>query len=233
MGDVEYIEAYLADELSDEARRAFEQRLQTDPAFAAEFALHKDTHQLLVLGKQLAYKERLRALDAETSVSVRPLWWRWQAAAAVLLLLVAAAVLWLWQPGVGPYRAAFSPYPDRLSLRQDGSQAQVQPAMAAYQDRDFERAAARFEVLAEQDTGNTAYQFYWGVSLLGADQAARADAVLGAISPRSLYFQASQWYRALALGQQGRISEAQPILRGIAADSRHPYQEKAQLLLAK
>lgn len=227
----EYIEAYLAEELSDERRSEFEQKLKTDADFAAEFALQKDTHQLLSLGKQIAYKEKLQLLDKEIRTPSRPFWVGWQVAAAAVVLFCSAVALWFWQPDRDPFQSAFSPYPDRLSMRQAPDKGLEQEGITAYNKGDFELAAKAFEQLSEEENASSAYLFYWGVALMGTGEYGRADSVFSTFPTNSLYFLPAEWYHALALGKLERKAEAQAILQNIARQEAHPYQASADKLL--
>lgn len=225
------IEAYLAGELNEQETAAVEQRIQTDPAFAAEVHLLRDTQSVLSLHQQQAYKAQLQALDAAEQAPVRRLTPRWLAVAAAVVLLALVGLWSLNRPSDGPYAGAFAPYPNRLTLRGDASSDQLDEAMRAYNNADYAAAAQQLAELVSSDTAREDLRFYLGVARLGAGQPATAARVLASVRAPSLYTQQAEWYRALAMGQADKTEQARLLLQRVARSETHPYQSQAQTLL--
>ncbi|MBK8611377.1 MAG: tetratricopeptide repeat protein [Chitinophagaceae bacterium] len=99
MNDVAEIEKYLAGELNSEALQAFEQRLQTDSAFAEVFSLYKSVEtEMTETEDERAFREKLSGITQKhfttgTEAKIIPLgskikkWWLYAAAAAAIITL--------------------------------------------------------------------------------------------------------------------------------------------------
>ncbi len=232
MDNFSLIEAYLAGELSARKAAAVEERLQTDPAFAAEVQLLRDTQAVLTLHQQQVYKAQLQALDrAERQPLRRLLQPRYLALAATVLLLALVGGWWLSRPAEGPYADAFAPYPNRLTLRGDSPSKVLDQAMRAYEHADYAQAAQQLADLVTADKDRDDLRFYLGVARLGAGQPATAERILASVEPPSLYAQQATWYRALALGQADEPEAARQLLQTISEQEGHPYRAQAQALL--
>ena len=241
MDAFELIEAYLAGDLAPQVRQSVEERIENDPQFAEEFRLQQDTHRLLALDRQRAYKTQLQTLDAELSLSnpqpvSRPLWnqtWFKVAAAVVLLLVPAWFFLQLQTESPSLFEESFQPYPDRVNLRSEGVPVDslLQDAMLAYDVENYPAAILYFRQILKQNPQHPHAGFYLGISLLANEQADEAVATLQEISPESPYSEATQWYLALAhLAAQDEAS-AKAQLERIQQDANNSYAERAGALL--
>ncbi|MCI4668899.1 MAG: hypothetical protein MRZ79_12250 [Bacteroidia bacterium] len=229
----ERIEAYLSGELSQEAKTAFEANIQADPSLAEEVALQRDTHQLLALGNQLTYKDKLKAIDSEmrANATVRPLFGNarmWLAAAAVL---IAVSVL-LWNlsiPGGNSYMNEFSAYPDLTSMRND-TLDDLKTGMIAYSNEKYDIAESYLSKYLNENPDQGFVHFYLGNTYMALNQASKAvDEFRQVESPK--WKQPADWYLALALGASEQKEEAQQLLKRIASDNDHAYKEQAEELL--
>lgn len=236
------IPAYLDGELSSESRKAFEANLQQDSELAAEVALARDTRQLLSLATQSAYKERLRAIDAEMTAApapvIRPLWqrsWVQAAAAAVVVLLISSVFLLRQGPSPSDVgEAAFSPYMDMLSYKGSpalGEDSLILAAMYAYNTQAYEAAISTFDQVLAANPTQVPARFYQAQSYLAVNKPLPALAILEQLPPDGPLAEASQWYIAIAWLMQGNSSNARPLLQSMADDPGHGFQLKAERLL--
>lgn len=171
---------------------------------------------------------------------------RLYAAAAAILLLIAAGSWWLTQ--ATPYDAgavfaeSFSPYANELSGRTMGDDTtalggRLGEALLAYDRRDYPAAVTAFEdhFLAPPTSVAPAtapqIQLYYGISLLGADQAQTAISVLEALRSHPTYGDPANWYYALALLRNGQTTAARAALQNIAEDTNSPFRTRATAVL--
>lgn len=238
----DYIEAYLAGELPDGEREAFERRMREDADFAGEVRLQQDTHQLLALHKQFAYKAHLQAIaeapEEETEAAeapVRPLRqvWVWTLAAAIVLLVLSSYLgLSLRYDSSRLAADATTPYDNLYTSRGDTSlPTLLQTAFDAYDTGNYALAANRFETLLQVDSTFAAARLYLGVSLLLSGQPDAAATYL-CCTPEPLR-EPADWYLALTLLQQRKLDTARISLQAIAQNPDHAYQARAQQLLRR
>ena len=110
---------------------------------------------------------------------------------------------------------------------------QLNQAISAYQNQDFESAATGFSEITEVNPDNLSYLFYQAVSLLESQKATEAIPVFQALlsQPKHTLSEQSQWYLALAYLQQEDTVNVKKHLEGIE-EGEFKYEE-AQTLLTK
>lgn len=174
---------------------------------------------------------------------------RWYAAAAAILLLLAAGSWWATHQHTydsdAVFADAFSPYANELSGRTMGDDTTTRiggslgEALLAYDRREYPAAVAAFEAhfLAPPTSIAPAtapqLQLYYGISLLGANQAETALPVLAALQKNAAYGAAASWYHALALLAIDQTATTRTALQEIANDQSSPFHDQAKNLLEK
>jgi len=236
----EHIEAYLEGTLSDKERLTFEKELAKDPKLKEEYLLQKDTHQLLNLHGQLAYKEKLKVLDKQIeaegkTISMRkPLWQaNWFRVAAVFLVLVVSSYFWINQQYNRDIllQSAFQPYDDVLTGR--GSDSPLQMAMQAYNQGKYQEASEAFASILDEDPQNLDAIFYRGVSLLALGNGKEASPYLEQVANSAKYSESGRWYKVLACFETLDQDQCMHELGLLAGETGHPYQQKAEVLYEK
>ncbi len=250
------IKKYNNRQLPEAERIAFEQQMQTDPAFAEEVATLAAIYQgiqekgdaelnaeLMGLGKQLLQTQsgapEMTAKVNSERMARRFAMSRWAYAAAAMLLLLLLA--WpIYQRYGGPentYASAetlFSEHfsaPDAPTVRDAGRI----PWKEAYDQKQYPEAIAALEQLL----ADTSYlrrseaQLYLGIARLSAGQAQQAINAFQQISPNNGEWEDAQWFMALTYLKLNDTVKAKGILKAIADEASHPWRSKAEEILKK
>ena len=157
---IEYIESYFQQTLSSEERNVFEQRCITDEAFAKEVAFYITARQVL---KEELLKEKSQSWKQQSIAKEEPAQLisltkksglvRWMVyAAAACLLLFASVYLFETQTSPKKYAANYvkSNY-SNLSQTMDASHDSLQLGIAAYNNKDYNKALQLFTGVEQND----------------------------------------------------------------------------------
>lgn len=234
------IEAYLGDELSGQERETFEQEMENDPDLAHEVQLQRQTHALLRLNNQLAYKAKLQAFDAEIEAEqtqiVLPIWnrtWLRAAAGIAFLLIVGYSLIYLQYNSGAIGKNAFSPYDNALTVRHSDANLEtiLKQGIESYTDGDYQKAIQLLSQIP-YDSHQPLPRMYLGISHLaiGETQAAR-EALNPIMEDNSAINQAAEWYWTLSLLTEGEQEAAMIKLEEIADNTDHSYQSSAKDIL--
>jgi predicted Zn-dependent protease len=235
---LEKIEAYLANEMDVEERKAFELLLQEDSQLAEEVKLHQDAELILKVSTQISYKEKLQEIDKELKAasapkirSMRTGVQRWLIAASVIVAV--GVTFWMFsRQQTHAFEQAFQPYNNVLALRGD-TISDLSTAMLAYDREQYDLAIEYMDTYLEGKPGDVFAQFYKGISLLAMDKNQEAAQLLQSLPESIPMDEARDWYLALALGKAGDEAAAKAILDSIRNTDGHAYKEKAQKIWEK
>jgi tetratricopeptide (TPR) repeat protein len=242
--DIDYIEKYLANDLSDSERAAFEAQMKTDSVLAEEVALHRDVligleahfnnklkHSLQDIELELRQEEKQKPapvfrLNSRMIMAI---------AASFVVLLVAAYLLF---NAVAPsnqelFATYYQPYPNIVSpIQRSEMPVAVNQGMLYYENGQFEVAIDEFSQQLAKDPANTTLLFYRGVSQLSLEnpRAALTDLQQVVQLQDARFTHPAQWYISLAQLKLGNTAEASATLRQVA-QSDSGYSQKAQQLL--
>jgi hypothetical protein len=248
----ELLKRFNQGQLSDSERAAFEKRLETDAAFAAEVAawavIYKGIQaegdrqldqQLRGLGKKLMQSETAELTPSVVNVAQKQQFriprWAYAIAAALLLLLAAWPIYQNLQPSRPAYadnKALFEKH-FRLLPAPAVRDAQVTAWREAYQNKNYTAAIAELETLLADPnfTNRSEANLYLGISHLAAGQGPQALAAFGQVSADSFDWDEAQWYSALACFIIDDVVHAKQSLEEISGTSGHPHQQEAQEML--
>ncbi len=253
--DYEYFKRYVRNQLSGEERQVFEERLETDKAFARQvhsFALLYESilvageaeldEQLRQLGRQLLQREQERPEQPVTQLSGKrsPKFPRYllAIAAAVLALAVLLPLLLLNRAPAGPeelYAEHFSLPPLPEARGDDAAPVTIAPWREAYLAGEYGKAIAELNKLLADE--NYRYRseahLYLGLSHLALEEPQAALAAFEQVSPDSFYIEEAGWYRALTHLKLKETEKARELLAEIAAKGNHPRRGEAAEILAQ
>lgn len=236
--DFDWIEAYLAGELTPESRARLEARLREDEAFAAAFALQKDTQRLVQVAAGLNYKAELQRIDAEMAQLQQQPFFRhlvFRVAAMIVFLFACVYALIFFQyNNQRIFGQAFSPYPDKFMYRGETPTADslMKAGMEVYNQQQYAAAIPIFSQLVQADPNQPGAWLYLGISQLSTDDAPAALSSLEQAANSPAWEETANWYRALALLQDGQSKAAQTVLQQIANQETNAYREQAVEVLA-
>jgi tetratricopeptide (TPR) repeat protein len=241
----EQMELYLAGEMDDAGKMAFEQQLQTDEALAQQFSLYKNIQEEMMAARQhyegeKKLKANLQSLSSQyfsgtetTPAKVVNMKRKWYYAAAS----IAAAVLMFifLKPALFPVnnQEIYARYaiPESLSV-QRGAVADSICTVAAgfYNNHQYAQAKPQLQQCLTAQPNKTEVQLAYSICLLELKEYNTALNTFKAISEgNSLLKQRAVWWMALTYLKQDLKGQAIEMLQSIPADA--PDYEKAQQLL--
>ncbi|MDF7819745.1 hypothetical protein P1X15_19145 [Runella sp. MFBS21] len=211
MTDLELIDNYYNNQLSDEAKTVFEKSLQEDPHFASEVAFY-------VQAKQAAQKEarqrRLAELTAlgqqQTLGRARQVYYGWAVAASILLALGISWYVWL---GVEPTRSRRSIATEEWATEYisqnlvtlpitmgDIKQDSLKLGINAYNNSELATAKAIWENLYQKDKNNPELEKLLGIVCLRSGDYDQAISYFHRLGARTdLVSNPGKFYEAIAL----------------------------------
>jgi len=253
----ENIESYLKHDLTEEARSAFEQELQQDPALAKEVELHKALQVLQEPNHVLQFREAFAKVKEEAKTNnvtqestavrkeapVRQLNWRLPVGIAASLLLLVTLVILVTNPNKPSTNnellaGFYEPYPLNLTVR-NGNNMPQQPqsingaANAAYAAKRYDTAILLWSQLAATQELPVLSRLYMGSALIALDSAEGAITQLDRfLQDTTALLNDAKWYLALAYIKNDQLSKARPVLQELI-NKRSRYAKESQALLRR
>jgi len=226
------IDDYFTGMLTDDERKAFEQRCLTDSAFSKDVATYISLRDGLNAYLQQQRKEEFAKLHQELSAPAKP-------AKIVsfkrITLLAAASVLLI----VGWFAFLRGPSPQKIADQyiaanlntlglNMGSSDSLQAGIAAYNSKAYDRAEQLFVPLTvKTETASEAIK-YLGLTHLAIKQYDEALKNFDQLSAMPLYTNPGQFYKALTLmarSQGSDTKQAKEILEHIINKNLYGSQE--------
>lgn len=245
--EIQRIEAYLDQQMSEKDRALFERELQTD----VELKALVNREQLLRHGLEYTdlsdLEAELKSLDHELNVRLdsqskirtfdRQVYLRW-AAVLIPALIIAGVFFWQLQNRSNDLsdflNANFEPYENKaISVTRGGSNelTDVQKVFLDYDKNDLRAAESGFRKLLDASPDNGQYQFYFGVTLLGQGKSDEArDVFQKYVDNNQSLANEAKWYLALACLDLGDLEDGLGLLEELSAGNA-PFSEKARDLL--
>jgi tetratricopeptide (TPR) repeat protein len=238
--DLELIESYFNQSLSDTDKTAFENRLKTDADFKKAALEYQATVAVLNTVREKGKKAFLKEVNATMPPIMvpvsRPNFRMWAAAATVLVFISIG--IWLFKSDdnsrkLTPLAAEyFEPYPALGITRGDDAKDVSTEALRTYAVNDFKQAIPLLEK-SFQLNKDSIFLFYKSIAYLGNGQAAEAALILNSLQTSDkVPIESVEWYLALAYIDLKQRENALILLKK-AANTEGGYQSKAKELLRK
>lgn len=237
---IEWIDSYLAGELSGAELESFEERLQREPEFAREVDLHRKLNDAILQTEDLEHFEanlaNARQKYTEKRGRIRRLALVGVAVAALLISAVVFLFVWDFSPSSGSklFAEYYQPYPDVIANQQRGDgvgHAAYVEVMAPYSRGDYELAVTKLEAYLDSHPNSDTIMFYLGISLLELEHFTDADSMLNEVHSMQLVFSdRAQWYLALSNLRQGNIEQAEKLLEEISRSTSDYKSNAAEML---
>jgi TolA-binding protein len=237
MNEERYIlfDQYLLGEMTVEERNSFEKQVSENEEFASEFRTFKEVlaqldNKFRYEQERDAFKENLSVIadkhfnkDEPKVVLMRP--WYYAAAASVAILFGLFFFDYNQNPSFNDYN---HPGQAHFTERSNTNVNLIQ-AEKTFNSRKFKEAIPFFEaVLKNKKTAEI--QYYYGVSLLQANQYKKAETVFNELkSGSSVYKEKALWNLALLKLKQKDYNGCKEILQTISQDYED-YDEVQELL---
>lgn len=235
--DIEWIEAYLQEELGEEERDVFEKRLQQEPELQRRLNMVREFNEAFDSPETIRFHEALqevrdsRQVPTKKSFQIKPLYMLVGLAAAIVLLLL------IWNPFAqlpSPAelgRDNYEPYKTLIASRDAYARDSLYSiAIQAYRQEDFAQAAEAFRQLEGKYPEVAALPFFTSVAYLGDQEAEEALIHFQSMPQvnRAEFEPSYSWYLALTYLQLDQVEQAIPLLEEVAKSSEYP-QAKVML----
>lgn len=241
--DIEWIERYLDRSLDAEEKGAMEKRLAADPDLKSKFQEHFQLIQGIKYSHLQNKLEQLRALEVSLPAldigekNGNQRWmnisWKSLAAAAVFLLLTISYLIYNRQTDpLELYANYFEPYPNVFepTIRGNARADLRSEAFRAYDQRDFEKAAAGFNGLLKEKEEPGVLLLLGNANLMLGHVEEAQNNFLTLIKDFDELDGQAKWYLGLSYLKQGQKEKARLILQELG-DPGETYSKKANDLL--
>lgn len=238
-GNEAQIERYLKGQMSEVEQQDFELFMQANPDVEAELRTHLLAQGSIWEAGIKAEKAKLNQLFGRSARDIEPgsagsnrfRPQAWLSIAAAIVLLVAAGYFLLNRPA-DPQELFASYYESPSAPEQMGApgiDSLLQLAHTQYNQKHYSEAIALYTRVTQLNGRAESWQYLAYAYLnLGKSQQA-IDALLNDTQPNDM----SEWYLAMAYLQADQTKEARKVLKQIAKDEGHDYQEQAEELISR
>ncbi|MBJ6366687.1 tetratricopeptide repeat protein [Snuella sedimenti] len=238
--DYTAFEAYLTNELSQEARINFETRLKADAEFNKAFNTYKElsaflAHTLENETPSEAFKSNLENISnthfskykkQKTVFALRP--WQYAVAASIVLLIG----IFMFDNLSNPQFNDYNNYQTiSLTVRGDDSEL-IKTAEIAFNTKDFNKASKALNKLIALDAENAELKLYRAIANIELNEFDKADTELEGITKgNSVFKNKAIWYLALSKLKQKDYKACKAVLKTLSEEAED--FERAQKLLSK
>ncbi|MEM7373833.1 MAG: hypothetical protein AAF587_34740 [Bacteroidota bacterium] len=236
------VQKYLANELSEEERLAFEKRFSEEPEFAKEARALLQVEQLILADSMQMRKEAfLREFPQERKQEgpIRFLSWQMSIAASIVILFIGAGVwVWLKQSSAMTSEQLFAAHyePLRVYTERSGSpdDSLLKGAHRLFHEGKYQASLLEYQkvLLRKNAIDSTQALLFSGFSHMELGQGQQALEYFQMIQSAGAIAHAD-WYSALAHLQMGNEAEARDALTQILGYQDHYYHTQAKELLQK
>ncbi|OEK06902.1 hypothetical protein [Roseivirga misakiensis] len=189
---IDLFDKYQTNQLSENERIAFDERIQNDAEFSQAFEQY--IAEVNVIKAISAGEEMQSIMNSDSKISLKPTIRRWlipvSVAAAIALFLIFTQISQRNHNSL--FNEYFTPYPDAVTSRNVGNG--LSNALHFYSQQEYAKALEGFEALAESDT----VEFYEGICLLALKRPEEALDKLNTIGINSIFRNQSQWFKGLS-----------------------------------
>ncbi|MFN8281713.1 MAG: tetratricopeptide repeat protein [Chitinophagales bacterium] len=242
--NTELIKKYLANELSNDERYAFELEMENDPFLrdavdGFEMAASDNNQWSIDKTEENLHQEiDKKVMEIQSDKKVITMSFFKYAAAACVIGLVALAT---WRFGFQKngideqalYAANFKPltHPDGI-VRGEYDTTLETKAAEAYEKEDYFGAVNYYQKLVSANPENTKNNLFLAISFMATNQPKKAIDVLSKITASEEFHFDIQWYLALAYLKNKDLPNAQVYFQNTAKEENY-YQQQSKAILEK
>lgn len=231
--ELNLIDQYLAGQLTNQEKLAFEEQLSGNEAWKIKF----NEVKLLSVGiQESSLREQLNDFHNHTMASkiiapVKKMSWvkRLTAAASILFFISLLSWLFFFKPSAEEkiFASFFQPDPGLSTAMGVSDNYDFDRAMVDYKTKNYNAAIQSWSKLLETNAGNDTLHYFIGAAQIANKNETAAithfDKVLQ--NTGSVFISEALWYKALALIKQGKKQEAIPLIE------KTSHSQKQALLL--
>ncbi|MDP1815930.1 MAG: hypothetical protein Q8K92_15895 [Leadbetterella sp.] len=227
------INKYFEKSLTEKELDEFNQKLETDAEFKAEFEFQKSVQSAIRSKERAEIKNLVASLEKPKQQNG---WWKY-AAAAVVVIVGCWLVFQQFLSKPNPselYLSYYQTYPNVIApnVRGESQENLKTKAFMAYDSGDYEMATQLFGELKTQISEDYAV-FYEGVSYLEVNRPKKTIALFENkkfTNSNAQFEDYRKWYLALAYLKTDKKEQAVEILKGLSI-TENPQKEQALKLL--
>jgi tetratricopeptide (TPR) repeat protein len=241
MESLETIDDYFKGLLTEEQKISFEQRIQSDPAFAEEVAFYVSAGALLKEELEAEKKVRFRELYEQSKTGASPgkttVIRRFGLFAAAAAVLLALGLWWLSAGQANPEKLADRYIKEQLQdlpVKMSSAQDSLQKAIGDYNQGRLPEALDQFEQILRRDPGATTARMFAGIVYL---RLAQYDKALSSFqqmeTDTALYSNPALFYESLTLMKRKHPDDAlkaRELLEQVVARSLGKKEDARELL---
>lgn len=231
------IDRYVTDQMDEQERIVFEQRMREHVELAESVHLHRDVLDGIAFHFASELKQTLIQSDQKRSKSRLK---TYLAVAAGIVLLIGAGMAYYFmnmpqnQNSDGPFSAYFEPYPSIIApTTPSSSDSLYLEVMQEYEAGHYQNAIAGFSKMIEDKPANDQLVFYRGVSYLGTGQANMAakdfQTVIDAKEDPKFY-KPAYWYLGLSQLKMDSIDQARETFQKVANENGNMSDQAKEIL---
>jgi len=239
METIDYIDAYFTQQLSAGERTMFEKRCEDDTDFAREVAFYITTRQSLreelLKQKQADWKTKETEEDLPFIHTLKKSFAnRWVTYAAAACLVLAASV-YLFEANPTPRKLAenyISNTYGTLSQSMSGDTDSLTLGMAAYNDKNYDRALELFKGVEKNNPANADAKKYTGLTYLQKEEYDNALQQFDALTNmKGLFSNPGDFLKAVTLLERngaGDKEEAKKLLEKVITEKEEGFEKAAE-----
>lgn len=233
----EYLERYLAGELSDTEQTAFEKAMDAQPKLEEAFRRHMLARAAVFHTAKEEWRDnkrqKLREWRAEEKQTSSVSWYQ-MAAAIALLLAIGLGIYFLQSRQSSPEELFLAYYEVDAApnTRNQASESELYKGYQAFNQQNYEEALMRWDNIPADQLDNfttNELTYYRGLSYLELGRTTEAIQQLNQIQDSDFSDRAT-WYLALIWLKEGEADRARPLIQSLARRAS-PYQSKAKEVL--
>jgi len=237
---IDLIEKYLSNDLSQEEKQTFDQKVHTDNEFAHEFEKRQAAHTAIDFLIAQSLKSELEALEEEEQQGGKVVSFQKRKRNRLVLLSLAASLLLLigyfalninGNSGLDARQLAAANYeaPNYRDIRGDKVDFEdlLTKGVNALKQKEYQTAITTLDSVAQSNEYYVIAQFYLGHAYYQAEQFTQAEEAFESVSSSSdiRYQEDADWYGLLAcLANEGNCTDK---IDRLAKDNSHSYQQQA------
>ena len=236
----ELIKRYLANELSNDERYAFELEMENDPFLKdAVDGFENFAKEDTSFSIEKTEKELFQQIDQKVSeLKVDMNFFKYAAAACLVGIVAFSTWRFILQKNgtideQAIYASNFKPltYPDGI-VRGENDTTSSSKAAELYEKEDYFGAVKMYEKLVAANPDNIKNNLFYAISLMATNQPKKAIDILSIITTSEEFHFDINWYLALAYLKSKDLQNAQVYFQIIAKDDNY-YQVQAKAILEK
>lgn len=241
--DYKDIDRYLSDDMTEEERILFEQRLENEPDLKEALYLSKDIDVAIRNKHAIEFIDLVKQDMDRRRPHHMPTWWRtrrrYYGMAAIITILVTIGLLLNYFSFSGGDKdktllALYQPERIDYTFRSDdleSTELLIQEGIIEYNSGKFDDAAVHFEKAISDKPASIQLKFYYGLSLIYSGKIKAGQKIMQSIieSHDLLYSKEAMWQNSYCLIRMGQVDSAKSIILELREDSY--YAEKAEKAL--